>query len=296
MLSASANRIVTKIFSPVENSTALDPLISTLQKVERAVVPPGEVRDVLHGAPAAHPVHPVLVQIPLGTWTSAAILDLVPGTAGASRRLIGVGVLAAAPAALTGATDWSELHEQQMRTGVVHWAANLMAVSLYAASYVQRRRGRDASGKVLSYLGLAVASAGGFIGGHLAYHQAAGVNHAEEVPHIVPSGWNSIGTLEDFAEGLVTRSAVGDVPILVFRDGEHLSVLSDRCSHLSGPLSDGDLVTDADGSACIRCPWHGSTFSLTDGSVRRGPAIAPQPTLQARQVGGRVEVRLPGAD
>ncbi|KQO97663.1 Rieske 2Fe-2S domain-containing protein [Leifsonia sp. Leaf264] len=296
MLSASANRIVTKIFSPVENATALDPLISTLQKAVRALVPPGEVRDVLHGVPAAHPVHPVLVQIPLGSWTSAAILDLVPGTESASRRLICVGVLAAAPAALTGATDWSELHEQQMRTGVVHWAANLVAVSLYAASYVQRRRGRDGSGKVLSYLGLAVASAGGFIGGHLAYHQAAGVNHAEEVPHIVPSGWNSIGTLEDFAEGRVTRSAVGDVPILVFRDGERLSVLSDRCSHLSGPLSEGDLVTDADGSACIRCPWHGSTFSLADGSVRRGPAIAPQPALQARQGDGRVEVMLPGAD
>ena len=295
MLSASANRIVTKIFTPVENATVLDPLISGLQKVVRAIVPPGEARDVLHGVPAGHPVHPVLVQIPLGTWTSAALLDLVPGTESASRRLIGVGVLAAAPAALTGATDWSELHEQQMRTGVVHWAANLAAVSLYAASYIQRRRGRDASGKVLSYLGLAVASAGGFIGGHLAYHQAAGVNHAEEVPHVIPTGWNAVGSLEDFPDGRATRSAVGDVPILVFRDGERLSALSDRCSHLSGPLSDGELLTDADGSDCIQCPWHGSTFALADGSVRRGPATAPQPTLQVRHVAGRVEVRMPHA-
>lgn len=295
MLSARVNRMVTAIFSPVENTTALDPLISRLQRAVRALVPAGEVRDVLHGVPAGHPVHPVLVQIPLGTWTSAALLDLVPGTESASRRLIGIGVLAAAPAALTGATDWSELHEQQMRTGVVHWAANLAAVSLYAASYVQRRRGRDASGKVLSYLGLAVASAGGFIGGHLAYHQAAGANHTEEVPHVIPTGWNSIGPLDDFPVGRATKSAVGDVPILVVRDGERISVLADRCSHLSGPLSDGDLVTDADGSPCIRCPWHGSTFALADGSVRRGPATAPQPTLQARQVDGRVEVMMPGA-
>ena len=78
MLSASANRIVTKIFTPVENATVLDPLISGLQKVVRAIVPPGEARDLLHGVPAGHPVHPVLVQIPLGTWTSAALLDLMP--------------------------------------------------------------------------------------------------------------------------------------------------------------------------------------------------------------------------
>jgi len=53
---------------------------------------------------------------------------------------------AALPAALAGSTDWSELHEQQMRVGVVHALANTAAVVLYAASLAapdRAARGRE---------------------------------------------------------------------------------------------------------------------------------------------------------
>ena len=63
---------------------------------------------------------------------------------------------------------------------------------------------------------------------------------------------------------------LGDVPVVVIRDGERVHVLADRCSHLSGPLSDGDYH-----DGCLSCPWHGSTFRVADGSVARGPATAP---------------------
>ena len=59
---------------------------------------------------------------------------------------------------------------------------------------------------------------------------------------------------------------------------------------MSGPLSGGDL----DG-ACLTCPWHGSSFRVADGSVARGPATAPQPVFQVREVGGALQVMLPGA-
>jgi nitrite reductase/ring-hydroxylating ferredoxin subunit len=81
-----------------------------------------------------------------------------------------------------------------------------------------------------------------------------------------------------------------DVPLLVLRRGVEVTVLSDRCSHLSGPLHEGELD-----DGCVVCPWHGSTFRLTDGSVRRGPATAPVPAFDTRVSSGRVEVRLPGA-
>ena len=58
----------------------------------------------------------------------------VPGAPAASRRLVLAGLAAALPAALAGSVDWSELHEQQMRVGVVHAFANTAAVALYAAS------------------------------------------------------------------------------------------------------------------------------------------------------------------
>jgi nitrite reductase/ring-hydroxylating ferredoxin subunit len=71
-----------------------------------------------------------------------------------------------------------------------------------------------------------------------------------------------------------------------------VTVLSDRCSHLSGPLHDGELVEE---ETCVECPWHGSVFSLADGSVRRGPATAPVHAFDVRVTAGRVEVRLPNA-
>jgi nitrite reductase/ring-hydroxylating ferredoxin subunit len=73
-------------------------------------------------------------------------------------------------------------------------------------------------------------------------------------------------------------------------DGERFQVLADRCSHLSGPLSDGELD-----DGCITCPWHGSVFRLSDGSVARGPATAPQPVFETRTRDGILQVSLPGA-
>ena len=45
----------------------------------------------------------------------------------------------------------------------------------------------------------------------------------------------------------------------------------------------------------LTCPWHGSSFRVADGSVARGPATAPQPVFQVREVGGALQVMLPGA-
>jgi len=79
------------------------------------------------------------------------------------------------------------------------------------------------------------------------------------------------------------------------RSGGEVRVLADRCSHLSGPLSEGELAgRDLDGG-CLTCPWHGSMFRVEDGSVARGPATAPQPAFQVREVGGALQIMLPGA-
>lgn len=83
---------------------------------------------------------------------------------------------------------------------------------------------------------------------------------------------------------------IGDVPVVAIADGQQVHVLADRCSHLSGPLSDGEYR-----DSCLTCPWHGSTFRINDGSVARGPATAPQPAFQTRIRGGTIQVCLPGA-
>ncbi|MEU2950746.1 Rieske 2Fe-2S domain-containing protein [Streptomyces xanthochromogenes] len=280
-----------KALDALGGAKQLDRITGPLQKAIRAL-PLGPYRAVLQGRPIGHPLHPVLVQVPIGAWTSAAVLDLVPGGGRNARLLIGMGVVSAVPAAWAGWVDWAEQPERQLRTGVVHAASNGLAIGLYAGSWAVRGRGRPVLGRLLAFAGLGVASAGGMIGGHLAFRQAVGSNKTEPVDHLVEPGWHPVGSPSEFPEGQGVRRMLGEVPLLVVREphGE-FRVLVDRCSHMAGPLSQGKV---ADG--CVECPWHGSVFRLTDGQNVGGPATAPQPVFETRLTeDGVLEVRLPDA-
>src|SRR4051812_35804316 len=188
---------ILKPIAKLENAAFLDPVVNAVKRVVDVVVQPQDLRDALHGVPLGHPLHPVLVLVPTGAWTSSTLLDLVPGGERAARILVGFGLLSAAPTVLAGVTDWSRLHEQQMRVGVVHATANVTAVTLYTASLLARRRGTVTAGKALGLLGYAAVTAGGYLGGHLSYRQASGANHTEEVPHRFPEGWQRLAGLEE---------------------------------------------------------------------------------------------------
>ncbi|MER5481104.1 Rieske (2Fe-2S) protein [Streptomyces sp. NPDC002734] len=281
---------VALLLDGLERWGGADRLADAVQKVVRAAPLGRRGRDLLHGLPIGHPLHPVLVQLPVGAWMSTAVLDLLPGQERAARRLVGVGLAVAGPAAVAGWVDWADLQRQQRRVGLLHAALNNAAVWLYAGSYAARRSGRQGLGRGLAVAGLAAVSAGGALGGHLAYRQAAGANHAEQVPHLVRPGWHGLGPVADLPVGQAVRRQVDDVPVMVVRvDEETVRVLADQCSHLAGPLSQGEI---SDG--CVRCPWHGSVFRLEDGWNVRGPATAPQPAFDTRVVDGRLEVRLRG--
>ncbi|MBV2355563.1 Rieske (2Fe-2S) protein [Streptomyces sp. J2-1] len=267
-----------------------DRLIDAVRKAVEAVPLGPGVRDVLHGRQIGHPLHPVLVQVPVGTWLSAGVLDLLPGVRGAQSVLIGVGLVTAFPSAVAGWADWAQLSPEQQRVGVVHAASNGVAVMLFAGSLAARLRGRHGLGKLLGFAGLTATGAGGALGGHLAYRQAAGANHADYVRQVVPPGWHRLADLTELPIGEPIRRHLDDVPVLVVREDERtVHVLADRCGHLAGPLSEGELT-----DGCVRCPWHGSEFRLSDGWNVRGPATAPQPCFAVRIVSGRVEVRLEG--
>ena len=126
-----------QLLSRLEQDRRLDGVVAAAQRAAR-IIRPGKVRDALHGVWLGHPLHPLLVQASAGAWLSASILDFVGGDEKAARRLVAAGLAAAVPAALAGAADWSEQHEQQMRVGVVHAAGNAVAGGLYGASLMCR--------------------------------------------------------------------------------------------------------------------------------------------------------------
>ncbi|MCX4632182.1 DUF2231 domain-containing protein [Streptomyces sp. NBC_01443] len=161
----------------LERTTVADPAIGVLQRGIRAL-PLGGMRDLLRGRPLGHPVHPVLVQVPIGCWLSAAVLDVVPGTQRAATTLTAVGLAGVAPAAVAGWADWADLPPEQARVGLAHAVSNVAAVACYTASLAARLRGCSTKGRLWSWGGLTAVAVTGALGGHVAYRQAVGAHPA----------------------------------------------------------------------------------------------------------------------
>lgn len=270
------------IIDTLENAEGLDGIADRVREVGRKVVEPRPLRRLLSGTDLGHPVHPVLVQLPIGLWTSAWLLDLMgQGRTRAARTLVGLGVLSALPAVLSGTSEWIDTAEAESRVGMVHAASNSLAWVCFTASWLRRRGGRH-SGVLWSNLGALVATVGGLLGGHLAYSMGVGVD--TNAFQSGPEEWTPVrGNVP--TEELVVRS-VGGVRVMVSQHEDGCFALGDRCSHRGGPLSEGSV----DG-ACVTCPWHGSRFDLATGAPTRGPASVRVPVYEHRVNGGKLELR-----
>ncbi|MBP2707270.1 Rieske (2Fe-2S) protein [Microbispora sp. RL4-1S] len=270
-----------EVLDGLERTAAFDKPIGALAKAVRGALGPGKLRDFLHGVPIGHPLHPALAMVSFGCWLSTAVLDLTRADPRAARSLIVAGLASAVPAAAAGLTDWSVLHREQQRVGLVHALTNVAAAALYTGSLMMRVAGRERIGRTLAYAGLGAAGVGGYLGGHMAYRQAAGANHAESVSHLVPLGWHDLCPLKDLPNGRPVMRRLGYIDLFVLRMGDEVSVLADSCSHLAGPLHQG-RITVVEGEPCVMCPWHGSVFRVEDGSVVHGPATSRQPAFRTR--------------
>jgi nitrite reductase/ring-hydroxylating ferredoxin subunit/uncharacterized membrane protein len=265
----------------IERAPALDGAVRSLSDGVVRALPAGPRADALHGVPFGQPAHPALVRLPLGCWTSAALLDLFPGTERAARTLIAAGIASSLPATATGLADWSALHRHQQRVGLVHAASGACAATLFSASLIARVSGFGKTGKVLSATGLTAATVGGYLGGHLALRLGAGASHAEPIGHLAGLGWHDVDRIYDLPDGRPVRRQLGYLSLFVLRRGPDVNVLADHCAHLGGPLHQGRVTGDGDGE-CVTCPWHGSTFRISDGTVVHGPATARQPSFRCR--------------
>src|SRR3712207_5470046 len=86
----------------VADVSSFDKVIEPARRAVDAALRPQAVKDLLHGTWLGHPLHPVLVQVPVGAWVSAGLLDAIPRLRPAATVLIGTGVAAARPAAMSG--------------------------------------------------------------------------------------------------------------------------------------------------------------------------------------------------
>ena len=170
------------------------------------------------------------------------------------------------------------------RLGALHATLNLAAVAMYGASWWLRATGSRKAGVAVAMTGLSLVSASGWLGGDLAYTLGIGVNRTAFSEPL--ADW--IEVLDDSAvsEGSISKVQPNGVPLVISRQDGTVCAIAATCSHLGGPLDEGTVEGHT-----IRCPWHGSTFDLRDGSVIHGPATTPQPCYGVRVKDGRIAVR-----
>ena len=273
-----------------------EPLSEAVRGAYEAAGPAGQrAKNALHGVWLGHPLHPVLTDLPLGAWTTALALDAAakgdPGMRRAATFAIGVGLVGAAGAAVTGLTDWSETDGQPRRAGLLHGLLNVAATALFATAFALRRKDSHDGGRACAWTGYTIALGAAYLGGDLVYRQRIGVTHADGS---LPTEFAAVMDSAALAENTMVRARAGDTDVLLVRQHGRVCALVHACAHLGGPLAEGTLK---EGS--VVCPWHGSEFALDDGRVLNGPATHNQPRLVARERDGRVEVkvaRLPGDD
>src|SRR5262245_5404016 len=115
-----------------------------------------------------HPVHPMLVGLPIGLLTFSFISDVVYRATGTlswstvAVYTLGGGIVGALLAAVPGLVDLVTMRDPAAkRIGIMHMTANLAAVAVFAISFWQHQQGNETGlPMALSFVGLALLGIG----------------------------------------------------------------------------------------------------------------------------------------
>jgi uncharacterized membrane protein/nitrite reductase/ring-hydroxylating ferredoxin subunit len=283
------------------------------------------LRKLLEGRPLGHPLHSLLVHLPMGLWLFALILDIVAFSSANEWALTGAawsllaGTSIAILAAITGFNDWLDMRAEHPAQNLALWhmGLNLAATVLFALDtllhFTHRETDTGAAIHINGFMiglsivayGLTIAS--GYLGGLLIYNHGIAVGRhrrSTELPHhtiheprkgttetpLAPSAglpreFHPVIPEAALAEGSTLRAEICGTLFVLVRAGRDIYAVQEFCTHRCGPLSEGAVE---DGQ--IRCPWHNSCFDIATGKVTRGPAKVDLKTYEVRIGAGIVHV------
>jgi uncharacterized membrane protein len=137
-----------------------------------------------------HPIHPMLVGLPIGLWIFALVCDIFrlmgegPAWSNAAIYCIAGGIVGAIVAAIPGLIDYFSINEKEMsRIATLHMIVNLIAVVVFALNLWLRFRLEEDTNIpfFLSLLGVGLIGVGGWLGGEMVYVKGMAVQAVEEL-------------------------------------------------------------------------------------------------------------------
>ena len=278
----------------VEALPVLDRVAEGVQpKVQEAVEAGGTTaRNVLDGVWFEVPLHPVLTDVPVGSWTAALVFDGVDAATGskavrnAADASLVMGILSAFGAAITGLSDWRYLSGGSRRMGVAHGLMNTVGLALSIVSLILRATGRRNAGRMAFLAGYSVSGMAAHLGGELSYHYGLRVDR-NVFERTGPDEFTPVLDEAELPDSGLRRVEVEGVGVLLSRSSRgEVCAISATCNHFGGPLEQGDREDDT-----VVCPLHNSRFDLCSGQVIDGPAVFPQSRYETRVREGKIEVK-----
>lgn len=138
---------------------------------------------------AGHPIHPMLVSIPIGLWVFAMVADIIfmwrgnPAWKTVAFYCIAGGIVGAALAAAIGLIDLLGVKDTKaFRVGVMHAGFNVAALVLFILNlYLRTDGGSQLVGSnssvplALSVIGVLILGVSGWLGGELVFRYGLGV-------------------------------------------------------------------------------------------------------------------------
>ena len=282
----------------VERLPWLDGVAEKLQPKVQEVIDKGGtgVRNALDGVWLEVPLHPVLTDVPIGSWTATMALDAVDVVSGskaarnAADGALAVGVVGGFLAAAVGYSDWRYLSGGSRRMGMAHALLNGGGIALSTISLGLRATGRRNAGRLAFLAGYSLTGMGAHLGGELSYHYGLRVDR-NVFEWGGPDEFTPVLEESELSDSEMRRVEIdgddGKVGILLSRaEGGKVCAISATCNHFGGPLEQGDREGDT-----VVCPWHRSRFDLCSGEAIDGPAVFPQSRYHTRVRDGNIEVK-----
>jgi uncharacterized membrane protein len=133
---------------------------------------------------AGHPLHPILIPLPIGLWVFSFVADLVflvgwggPAWKAAAWYTIGGGIVGAVLAAVPGLIDFFSIGDRRAgQVALRHMICNVLALALFVVSFILRFRDPVGGGPVVvSAIGIVMLAMGGWLGGELVFVHGMGV-------------------------------------------------------------------------------------------------------------------------
>lgn len=248
-----------------------------------------------------HPIHPILVCFPIAFYIGTLLFDILAKTYSpeflfTAYNLEIAALIAAGIAAIPGIIDYVYTvppKSTAKKRGAKHALTNVGVILFFTAALIYRANNELPNITILIVLegiGVILLLFAGWMGGTLVYRNQIGVDPRyadagkwKEEYYDETEGEVEVGSVNELKINQMKLVHVGAKRVVIARSEEGYVAFDDYCTHRGGSLAGGAMICGT-----VQCPWHGSQFSVTDGTVKAGPAKMPIVTYSLREESGRL--------